>query len=244
VSTPAALLLVLLRKTLDGAVSVQMLDEELGYISDRLRSSLEVLRRDGLISLDGDQVAMNEEQRVRMAVRAIASGVDPEVVSKALDWKEFEGLSVHALESAGFETRTRFRFVSSGRRREIDILALSEPRILCLDCKHWRRAWRSATERFVEAQIERVEALSRELPALVTKIGVSRWRQAQLLPVLLTLSDTPYRVCNRVPVVSVFRLRGFLWDLPEYVDGLFTCKVSLEGAGSENLFDRNDSSKT
>jgi hypothetical protein len=226
------LLLALLRKTLGGAVSVRMLDEELGYLSDRLRSGLEVLRRDGLISLDGEQVTMNGEQRVRMAARAIASGSDPEVVSKALDWREFEGLSVLALRSAGYSTRTRFRFVSSGRRREIDILALSEPRILCLDCKHWRRAWqRSATERFVGAQIERVEALSRELPGLVTKTGVSRWRQAQLLPVLLTLSDTPYRVCNRVPVVSVFRLRGFLWDLPEYVDGLFTCKVSLEATG-------------
>lgn len=240
-----SLLLTLLRSTLGKSVSVEALNEALGYSPERLRSGLAVLEGKGLLSVVEGKVLMDEDQRVKAAMHAIASGCDSEVVSKALDWREFEGLSVLALRSAGYSTRTRFRFVSSERRREIDVLALSEPRILCLDCKHWRRAWqRSATERFVEAQIERVEALSRELPVLVTKIGVSSWRQVQLLPVLLTLSDTPYRVCSRVPVVSVFRLRGFLWDLPEYVDGLFKCQVSLEDASSENLHDRNGSLKT
>lgn len=227
-SAPNSLLLAILKSTLGKAVSITALEEAVGYPSGRLRSGLEVLERDRLVCLEGEEVTMDDDKRVRIAMRAIASGSDPEVVCKALDWREFESLSVRALASAGYETRTHFRFTSSGRRREIDVLATSQPRILCIDCKRWKRAWqRAATRRFVEAQIERVEALSRELPKLAARVGVSGWGEAQLLPVLLTLSDTPYRVCNRAPVVSVLRLRSFLWDLPEYAEGLLSRRVTL-----------------
>ncbi|MCK4243837.1 hypothetical protein KAX03_03125 [Candidatus Bathyarchaeota archaeon] len=186
------------------------------------------LAGEGYLSILNHKVTTSPAQRVNLAVIALQKGADVEHVCKFLDWKEFEEVALIALEDNGFSTIKHFRFKPYNKRFEIDILGLKEPVILSVDCKHWKKSWqRAATIKMVKKQTERTRELAKTLNNLLGKIGIKHWQKARLLPVVVTLSDSPIRFYEKIPVVAIHRFQNFLTDLPSHIESLTSYTVDL-----------------
>ena len=191
----------------DARVPVQVADEMLKKLSDT-----------GLIRYRDRLIDVSLNQRVRMAVRAVELGADPERVCGVLEWNEFEEIAARAFEVNDFMVKRRFRFKWAGRRWEVDVLGCKEPLVACVDCKHWHRGWRrSAIMKVVEAQVERTQALAEAFPRLHEKVGLTNWKKVVLVPMVLSMFPSPFKFYNNVPIVPVLQLQSFLNDLPALI---------------------------
>ncbi len=71
------------------------------------------------------------------ALVAIEAGAPPDLVSRYLDWKEFEGLCARLMAARGFAVTLDLRL--NRPRAQIDVLARSSSVALIVDCKHWAK---------------------------------------------------------------------------------------------------------
>jgi len=194
----------------DARVPVQVADEMLKKLSGT-----------GFIRYKGQLIEVSSSQRVRMVVRAVELGADPERVCGVLEWGEFEEIAAKAFEANNFMVKRRFHFKWAERRWEVDVLGCKEPLVVCVDCKHWRRGWRrSAIMKAVDAQVERTQALAEALPSLREKAGLVNWKRAILVPMVLSLVPSPFKFYNSVPIVPVLQLPNFLNELPAHIISL------------------------
>ncbi len=132
------------------------------------------------------------------AVALVRSGMTPEAIGGALTWREFEGFCANVLKACGYDVRTNI--VVTKPRRQIDILAESRTLALSVDCKHWGKAFYGSTlERVASNQIERTQVLR-----------AKKQMRVPVLPMILTLLDSPVRSAIGVPIVPIFTLRDFL----------------------------------
>jgi Holliday junction resolvase-like predicted endonuclease len=180
---------------------------------DMMRKTLKKLAGEGYLRLDDGRVEISAEQQLGLVILAIQGGVDVERACKAIGWQAFEDLVMAVLDANEVTTRKHFRFQSHERRFEIDVLGLKEPVIFVIECKHWNQSWqRSATMKIVEKQIQRTKALVNAFQEHRVRLGVGGWSNARLLPVVLTLSMTPFKTYKNVPVVPIFYLQTFIND--------------------------------
>jgi len=191
----------------DAKVPIQVAEELLKKFCDA-----------GLIELRAKTIEASSNQRVKIAIHAIELGADFERVCNLLEWIEFENIAATAFEANNFTVRRRFRFKGAGRRWEIDILAFREPIIACVDCKHWSHGWRKAAiMKAVEEQVLRTKVLSEVFPFLQKETGLIQWRQATLIPVVLSLVAGPLKFYNNVPIVPILQIQDFLNGLPAHI---------------------------
>jgi len=187
-----------------------------------LQTVRNILRKNseiGIVQLSGKFVVAEEEQRLKVASRAIELGADIERVCSFLKWEEFEDISILAFEANDFQVRKHFRFRWLGRRWEIDILGFKEPVIVSADCKHWHRGWaQSASGKAAESQIERTRALATAASSSRGRIGIEEWRHAYFVPVILSLVPPPFKFHRGVPIVPVLQMRNFLQEMPARID--------------------------
>ncbi|MDH5795151.1 MAG: hypothetical protein OEZ24_03490 [Candidatus Bathyarchaeota archaeon] len=221
-------LISLLKLTKEGPAEIEDLTSDSRVPSQLLREALMTSLQQGIVKVDGDSVTAGPEQRLRAAVRAVELGADIERVCKLLTWTEFEDISVLAFEASGYKVKKHFRFSQSGRRWEIDVLAMKRPIVACADCKQWHRGWRgSASRKAAELQIGRTEALAAASPSMAEKIGVKGWRGADFLPMVLSLLPGAHRLHKGAPIVPVLQLRDFLQEIPAYMDKIRHFRVAL-----------------
>ena len=189
---------------------------------------LKGLREIGLIECENGIIEVSSNQRVKLAIHAINDGTDIERVCKVLDWIEFENFAATAFETNKFAVKRRFRFKAAGRRWEIDVLAYSEPIIVCVDCKRWRRGWgNSAITKVAAAQAQRTEVLAGALHFLQQKIGLDNWKQATLFPVILSLFPGPVKFYSKVPVVPILQLQNFVDEFQGHITELTHFRANL-----------------
>ncbi|MFQ6064759.1 MAG: hypothetical protein ACE5L6_04705 [Candidatus Bathyarchaeia archaeon] len=220
-------LLSILKLTQEGPISKELVSKNARAPVQVAEEMLEKISSEGLVQLSSKVVDTSMNQRVKIAVRAIKLGADIESVSKALTWDEFENITATTFSANNFTVTRRFRFRDSGRRWEIDVIGCREPIIVCVDCKHWRHGWgKSASARAVEKQIERTKALVTVLPKH-RELGVSSWRKAVLIPVILALSPSPLKFYKNTPIVPILRLQNFLNELPARIGALRHFSVNL-----------------
>ena len=201
---------------------------------------LECFREIGLIEYKNEQVELTSNQRIRLAIHAINHGTDIERICKVLEWKEFENFSATAFEENNFAVKRNFRFKALGRRWEIDVIAYSEPIIVCVDCKRWRRGWaNSVITRVADAQAQRTKALAKNLQSIQRKIGLNNWKQAIIFPAILSLFPGPVKFYNNVPVVPILQLQNFLDEFQGHRTELTHFKIDL----GPNLSDYVDSGR-
>jgi hypothetical protein len=191
--------------------------------SKTCRSLVKELLRDlqeaGVVAVEGEEVRVATEGRLRIAGLAIAGGADPEKIMRELRWQEFEAFADHVLGRDGYATTTHFVFKASGHRYEIDVLGAKEPLVLCVDCKHWHRGCVPARLRTaVKNQLLRVHLLSESLRTYGRKLATADWQSVRLLPVILTLADVPLKLIDGVPVVSSLRLRSFVSEISPWLE--------------------------
>jgi Holliday junction resolvase-like predicted endonuclease len=215
------LLISLLKLTKDGPVLTKSVNQEARIASDIARKLLENLQNEGLLYLKDDSVEVNNDNRLRLAVKAVSIGADVEHVSILLRWQEFEDIAAVALERNGYVTAKNVRFKHGGRRWEIDVVGCRKPIVLCVDCKRWQRGVKpSALGKIVEAQMERARALADTLPSPALKVACVKWNKAKFVPVILSLVPSRFKFYDGVPVVPVLQLQDFLVQLPAYMESV------------------------
>ncbi len=227
--TPLRLLAIqILRLTTTEGVMLSELRGSLRMTTEAFDSLIDELREGGLIDVSNGSATLSLQQRLSLAARALEAGADFESVSRCLGWLEFEELSARVFEENGFSVRRRFRFQAEGRRWEIDVLAARAPYLVCGECKHYGRGMGNSTARgIVEGHLAKVEVLSRSLEGLREKMGITKWTSATVIPLMLTMSATPFEVYRRVPAVSVLALPGFLGEFDGQLDRLAHIRVKL-----------------
>jgi hypothetical protein len=194
----------------DAQIPVQIADDMLKDFS-----------KAGFVQIRGKVIEASLNQRVKIAIQAIRLGTDFESVCNFLEWNEFEKIAATTFEFNHFNVIKGLRFKGAGRRWEVDILGLREPIIVSADCKHWHRGWtKSAITKTIDAQIKRTQALANAAPTLREKIGLANWKEAALIPMVLSLFPAPLKFYRNTPVVPILQLQDFLNELPAHIDSM------------------------
>jgi len=222
-------LLALLSNTQKAPVIFGKLREELGVAEGLLSTYLRQLRAEGLLSDIEESIRCSPAQRLRIAIKVTSLGGDTERIARNLGWSEFENFVSYAFEENGYNVSRHFRYKSSGRRWEIDVLATRAPFFIIAECKHWQKGLGiSGAERTVNEHLARTKALAEVLQSLRHRIRFEGWTKAVLVPVLVSLIENRHRFYSDVPVVPVLQLPSFLTDLPSYYPGLAHTQVRLD----------------
>ena len=220
------LLVSILKLTRGGAVAEELVAKDANVSFQVVDELLKNFRDLELIRLQDKMIEVSSNQRAKIAIHAIKSGADFERVCKVIEWIEFENLAATAFEANNFVVKRRFRFKWAQRRWEIDVLGCNEPLITCVDCKHWSRRWQgSAIRKAVEAQTLRTKVLAEAITSLHKRIGLIQWRQATLIPVVLSLVPGSLKFYNEVPIVPILQIQDFLNKLPAHITDLAHFKV-------------------
>jgi len=231
------LLISLLKLTRLGPVQKRLVCKDARVPVLAAEELFEKLASEGFVTQRKNLVEASPTQRVRMAFHAVKLGADFERVCKFLEWVEFENIASEAFAANSFDVKRRFRFKQAGRMWEIDILGHRQPLVVCVDCKHWHHGWqRAAIMKAAEAQIERTKALADALPNLYKKAKLESWKQATLIPIILSLTPAPLKFHQNVPIVTILQLRDFLNELPAHAE-LLTHFTKIISNSTLNLTD-------
>ena len=215
------LLISILKHTNSGHATKEIIGRDANIPVQVTNNVLRGLREIGLIECENELIEVSSNQRVKLAIHAINQGTDIERVCNVLEWKEFENFTATAFEKNNFAVKRNFRFKAAQRRWEIDVFAYSEPIIVCVDCKRWRRGWgNSAITKVAAAQAQRTEVLAGALHFLQPKIGLDGWKQATLFPAILSLFPGPVKFYNKVPVVPILQLQNFVDEFQGHINEL------------------------
>jgi len=215
------LIISVLKLTKNGLISAEVVSKDAKMPFEVTKNLVKRLQSDGLLYLQDHVIEVNGLKRLRLAVRAIEFGADPERVSGFLDWREFENIAAVAFERNGYSVKKNLRFMHAGRRWEIDIIACRRPVVVCVDCKHWHHGmYPSAIRSVVEEQVERTCALAESFPKLAEKIEFTSWSRVKLVPAILSLVTARSKFFDNVPIVSVLQLQDFINQLPAYANTL------------------------
>ena len=215
------LLISLLKLTKNGTTLMGNVKKDVRLPSSETLELIEKLQSEDLLDLNGDNVEMDSSNRLKLAVKAVSSGADVEVVSSFLGWQEFESITATALRNYGYTVLQNLRFKYAARKWEIDVVGCRKPLVVCFDCKDWHhRLSPSVLRRIIEAQVERTRALSDTLPDISFEIECAKWRRAKFVPGILVLVPSRFKFCDRVPIVPVLQLQDFLNQLPLELESL------------------------
>jgi len=214
-------LVSVLKLTKGGPVAKELVAKDAGIPTQTADRLLKKNCEAGLIQWRHRTIEASSNQRVKIAIHVIKLGADFERVCRFLEWIEFENLAAAAFEANNFVVKRRFRFKWTQRKWEIDVLGCKETLIACVDCKHWSHGWRrSIITKAVEAQTLRTKVLAEALPSLQGEIGLVHWRQATLIPIVLSMVPGPQKFYNNVPIVPILQLQDFLNELPAHIISL------------------------
>jgi len=209
------IILSVLKLTQQGTAQKDHVAQDAHTPNDITSEVLRKLKEKNLIKVDGNNITTEPKQRVELAIEAIRQGADLQHTSRFLSWKEFENITATAFSSNGYAVKRNFHFKAANRRWEIDLIACNRPRIVCADCKHWQRGWsRSAVEKVADAQAERTKAFADSLQRFAEDLGLRKWTNAIVVPIVVALAASPINMCDGLPVVSVLQLQDFINGLP------------------------------
>jgi Holliday junction resolvase-like predicted endonuclease len=227
-TTTTDIIIALLKQTPDCSTTVECIAHEANVavqVADNLLSSF---REKGLIEYENELIELSSNQRVKLAIHAINNGTDVESVCNVLEWKEFEKFTAKAFEENNFAVKRNFRFKGAQRRWEIDVVAYSDPIIVCVDCKRWRRGWgNSAITKIAAAQARRTQVLAKNLQDIQRSINLPNWKRATLFPVILSLFPGRVKFYNNVPVVPILQLQNFVDEFQGHQDELLHYDVNM-----------------
>ncbi len=209
------ILLSVLRLTQNGPVSKQTVVRSLRVPAETAHAQLETLLHAGFFQEYGELIEAPPSHRIRMAFSALSRGADLERVCALLSWNEFETMTAEAFEANGYRTIKNFHFKHNSKRYEIDVVALRNPLIICVDCKHWKHGWHQAvTAKAAESQIERTQAFADALSTYQQSLGIADWRAATVIPVILSLTQNRVKFHDDVPIVQALQIQDFINELP------------------------------
>ncbi|MBI2084594.1 MAG: NERD domain-containing protein [Candidatus Aenigmarchaeota archaeon] len=145
----------------------------------------------------------------------LSHGKSFEDILERYDWKVFEKTVAEMFKTNGFGIKQNFRFKTK-RRYEIDIIAVKNSQIFCVDCKWWGsgRYKKSGLKNAAKLQQERAKEFKNYLKKnpiaqKLLKIGSGYSTH----PLLVTLHDENLIKENEIFVVPIWKLNTFINDL-------------------------------
>ncbi|WP_455367632.1 NERD domain-containing protein [[Eubacterium] cellulosolvens] len=141
------------------------------------------------------------------------------MICRYLEWGEFEQLLSILFSHHNYKVKRNLHIKYRGKKLQIDILAVKDQVVLCVDCKHWRYGYsQSRMKTAAKKQEARAKAIT---PSLLISQKNNRNRTFYIVPVLLVLLDIPFRFIENIPIVPVHRLTDFLDNFPPIPDPRF-----------------------
>ena len=215
------LVISILKLTQKGAVLIENVNRDARVPSVTSRKLLQKLQNEGLIYLKQDSIEVENNGRLKLAVKAASLGADVEHISNLLCWQEFEEFTAFALKNNGYEVSNNVRFKNAARKWEIDVVGCKKPLVICIDCKHWQHGIApSVLKRLVDSQVERTRAFADSLPNPSLKLECSKWSEAKFIPSILSLIPSSFKFYDKVPIVPILQLQDFLNQLPAYAESM------------------------
>jgi predicted DNA-binding protein YlxM (UPF0122 family) len=208
------ILTTILKLTSKDSVSVTEISEKVNMSTETVHDLILKMKEKKIFVFEEGKIEISLDQRMRLAMEILKMGADFEKVCKCLSWNEFEEITALILRENDYSALRNFNFKVSGKRWQIDVLGFQKPNIFSIDCKHWRRSWKkTAIEKAIDAQIKRSKALGILLPNLKDRLRIQSWNKIKIIPIILTLSLTPFKIYKGVPTVPIFHFQNFLLEI-------------------------------
>ncbi|MEM1581826.1 MAG: hypothetical protein QXK89_04865 [Candidatus Bathyarchaeia archaeon] len=224
------ILIAILKKTKESnIIRLEDISVETRFARTFIQEALKKFYEENFLDLEEDKILISNEQRMKIAVKAINLGSDIERVGRFLTWSEFEKLSKISFEANSFSVRTNFHFTWMEKKWEVDIIGLKKPLIISADCKHWHQKWSgTASVKAAKSQLERTKALAEASAIIKGKIGISGWKYAYFVPIVLSLFPSQYKFYEGIPIVPILHLRDFLQNIIAHLEDVNSIYVSYK----------------
>jgi len=148
----------------------------------------------------------DKDIRLSIIRELLSSGYTLEDVSEAITWRDFEYLVSKYFEENGFDIKLNLRIKKP--IREIDIVAIKDKIIFCIDCKHWDRViYPSIIEKIVSEQINRCRILSRK----------PFYQRYDIYPLIISLRISREIFHNHVGIIPANALKEFIDKYPYFI---------------------------
>ncbi len=169
--------------------------------------------------------------------------LDIRQLSEILDYDGFEALIKEILSKNNFLTiknfrfsdKSNFRYKTSQKRYEIDIIGIYSKYILLIDAKQWKnKDSYGSINKAANLQYNRAIALkknpdifSRLIQTLFgLKVKLDKRLPFILIPLIVTLEDNNIKINNnQIPLVSIYELNSFLQELHKNLKYFKTLQV-------------------
>lgn len=152
-------------------------------------------------------------------IENLAKRAPIEEILENFDWKDFEEIVAEIFRRHDFIVRKNFRFKTK-RRYEVDIVAVRQNLVFCVDCKRWSggRYKKSGIKKSVEMQEKRTEIIKNILdknPILRKALKIKDKFEVKSL--LVTLMEEDLAKEKNTFIVPVFKLNSFLLEIENYI---------------------------
>jgi len=143
-----------------------------------------------------------------------------EIIEKfQLNWQDFEKLVAEIFFDNNFRIKQNFRFKTKNRY-EVDILAIRNRYVFCIDCKEWGkgRNKKSGLLTAIDKQEKRLDELKKFLksnPIAKNMLDVNMKKQ-KLIPLIVTWMQEDIIRESDTLVVPIWKLNDFLLELENY----------------------------
>jgi Holliday junction resolvase-like predicted endonuclease len=149
----------------------------------------------------------------------VLSGKPIEEIIEKFDWQEFENLVAKIYENNSFQVKQNFRFKTKSRH-EIDIVAIKNKIVLCVDCKEWSkgRYKKSGLISAVRKQEERVKQLENFFKRnLIARQSLKLDSGYKIHPVIVTWLQEELIKESDTFIIPVWKLNSFLVEIYNYM---------------------------
>ena len=142
-----------------------------------------------------------------------------EDILERLDWKKFENVIAEIFQENGFHTKQNFRFKAK-KRHEIDIIAVRNNLIFCIDCKWWNkgRYKKTSLKSAIISQGSRSKEFTKFLKKNPIAKGLLKINSKYFIhPLLVTLHDEDMIREGETFIVPAWKLNRFVIELENYI---------------------------
>lgn len=230
------ILQVILKLTNHGPIDYTLVSKSTNFPLQTIKDLLRKFEKNRLLNFNDKILEISSTQRIKIAIAALKLGADFESVCQYLKWDEFESFSMKVLEAHNYNVikNLRFKEIKKRKRWEIDLIACKKPIIMSVDCKHWKSNWsRGAITRLVEDHIERTKSFVTVLPKIWETLRLEYWEEVKVLPIILSLRSSPFKLHHNAPIVSIFQFQSFLSELHIQIECLTYFSQSLKSRRKE-----------
>jgi len=201
----------LLTCEIPGKIPLEDLKKRLKIDKEGLINSVNILRE--ILKIENEYLIVNAT-KVDIIEHCLRRGIylDLERISRYISWQDFEELIKRFFREFEYDCIHKIRITVKNRRIEIDLIAYRENVLLLIDCKRYIRS--RVRREIIEEHVRKVEDIAKNgVKDLLVRLPIgSRYFEFYLYPIVITVHDIPHDLVYGVPVVSIYKLRDFLYN--------------------------------